>query len=227
MKRRRIARCAGVTAAAAGLAFGFTGQATAASQFALTYTNSNMCVGGESITNADAFSSGYTYGYKRNSNGTCTLVNRPTGVLSVEKHLLAYDAPGNVWFTCATEGPARNGGSAFRVGIESHYRCGGNLWHATFTAAYGWDGSAWRGAWVGSNNEWVPALNLSTAPSSPPAAPKTNAADAIKRGEVRLGSPGGPKTTAAQLQKPPTVRGDAPVENPPSGGTYTVRTLTR
>ncbi|MFJ8747316.1 hypothetical protein ACIRL2_49295 [Embleya sp. NPDC127516] len=143
-----------------------------------------------------------------------------------------YDMPAGVWVPCFKAGPARNPAGTFGVGYESTGHCGLGRWHASFTAAYAWDGTAWRGAWVGSNNEWLPAPSAAST-DSPSASstpkPKISAADALKRGEVRLGSPDGPKVTAAELHKPPSVRGDAPVEPVEpvaSDGTHTVWTLT-
>ncbi|WP_338491287.1 hypothetical protein [Streptomyces sp. SJL17-4] len=72
--------------------------------------------------------------------------------------------------------------------------CGGDVWYATNTAAYGWDGVARRGSWAVSGNHWVPRVGFAT--SSAPAAPKISAAEAVRRGEVRLGSPTGPKAGA-------------------------------
>jgi hypothetical protein len=216
-------------AAAFGLTLGFTGQAAAASQHLWTYTAGNLCVSGYSEISAGAggggFSKSITYGYNRSGSGTCSLANKPVGWLSVESHLLAFDMPRGVWYLCNRVGPFRNpvSGYMLEVGRNTYRACGGDVWYATHTGAYGWDGGAWRGNWVVSGNHWVPRAAL--AATETPAPPKTSAAEAVRRGEVRLGSPAGPKLTAARLQAAP----GGTALNVPSApeGEATVKTLTR
>ncbi|MFI1890793.1 MULTISPECIES: hypothetical protein [Streptomyces] len=231
MRRSTIARAMGCLTAAFGLTIGFTSQASAVYNSQITYTDNVRCVSGSSETSAGSngggFSRSWTFGYNRLSNGYCQVADQYTGWLSVERHLLAFNMSTGVWWKCAGYGPARNLSPASGVGLEGNFNrlCGGDVWYATNTAAYGWDGVAWRGNWVVSGNHWVPWAGL--AKNTPqPRAPKISAAEAIARGEVRLGSPTGPKAGADQLQAPPRVPGTAPV-SPPSVRDGSYRTVTR
>ncbi|SCF56509.1 hypothetical protein [Streptomyces sp. Ncost-T10-10d] len=55
--------------------------------------------------------------------------------------------------------------------------------------------------WIPSGNEWITSAGL--AASKPPAEPKISAAEAIRTGQVRMGSPTCPKATRAQLNRKP------------------------
>ncbi|WP_328946754.1 hypothetical protein OG259_40075 [Streptomyces sp. NBC_00250] len=232
MRRTAIARILGSVTAALGLTIGFTGQAAAISHFEITHVDTVRCIGGYSETSAGSNGGGYsvsrTHGFNRLVSGACQVANQPVGSLSSERHILAFDMQKGVWWKCAGHGPARNSVPAVAVELYGNINraCGGDVWYATNTAAYGWDGGAWRGRWVVSGNHWVPRSGF--APTAPPPAPSISAAEAVRRGEVRLGSPTGPKANAAQLQAPPREAGSAPVTpQSVSDGTYAVRTITR
>ncbi|MDV5144005.1 hypothetical protein R1T08_06935 [Streptomyces sp. SBC-4] len=232
MKKSDIARILGSAAAALGLVVGFTGEASAVSSARFTHTDNVRCVSGYAETSAGSNGGGYsrsiTYGYNRTSSGGCQLANQYTGWLSSERHILAFDMAKGVWWKCAGFGPLRNHVPAVAVELWGNFNrvCGGDVWYATNTAAYGWDGVAWRGSWVVSGNHWVPRVGLAT--SGTPAPPKISAAEAVRRGEVRLGSPAGPRVSAAELQAAPRVSGTAPVSPlASSDGTYGSRAITR
>ncbi|MEU8134949.1 hypothetical protein [Streptodolium elevatio] len=121
-----------------------------------------MCVGVVSSAFAGLRSGAFystTIGY--DSSACYGGVLKPTGWLSVEQVVLAYNMATRQWFECSRLGPRRNEAPAETVRLQNRLHgtrlCGTNRWYATFTAAYGWDGAAWRGAWLGSGNEWVAA----------------------------------------------------------------------
>ncbi|WP_030866879.1 hypothetical protein [Streptomyces sp. NRRL S-37] len=115
-----------------------------------------------------------------------------------------YDFGTTTWYLCLETGWYYNGGgdSAISIGYDINRACGGDHWYANNTGSYAQDiGGTWRGGWIPSGNEWIAGSGL--AAGKPPAEPKRSATEAIKLGEVRLGSPTGPKLTAAQLQPRP------------------------
>ncbi|WP_306334604.1 hypothetical protein [Streptomyces sp. KL118A] len=213
MKRRRIARSIGVMAAVVGLAFTSSGQAGAIAQTAITYDGPSWCIYGQAAVDEAAFSGAVTFATHPGCGGYKTV---PAHTLSVERVLLAYDMPNNRWYECNRTTPVQNTTASYFVNSNSsgHATCGLGQWYASFTAAYAWDGTAWRGAWVGSNNQWVPvslaaksAVGSAAKTSASPSAPKTSAADAVKRGEVRRGSSTGPRIAADELLTAPTAPG--------------------
>jgi hypothetical protein len=209
MKRRRIVRTLGTMAAVAGLVLGTSGQASAVYAEGQVYRalDNSLCVKGYAATNSGSNftykSVSRTYGYV-----ACGGAAMPAHTLSVERVLLAYSPPPrDEWWECNRSGPAQNQSITNVVEVRTKYVCDRGLWYATFTGAYAWDGGAWQGGWIGSNNEWFPPLTLGAAASSASAAPKTSAAEAIRRGEVRKGGPDGPKVAAADLLKAPATAG--------------------
>ncbi|MFE5096414.1 hypothetical protein ACFRCI_40405 [Streptomyces sp. NPDC056638] len=79
--------------------------------------------------------------------------------------------------------------------------CGINHSYANNTGSYAGINGAWQGGWIPSGNEWITSAGV--AASKPPAEPKISAAEAIRTGQVRMGSPTGPKATRAQLNRKP------------------------
>ncbi|MFE7132675.1 hypothetical protein ACFVIM_17640 [Streptomyces sp. NPDC057638] len=210
MNRQTITRGIGALVAAFALTLGSSGQASAASQHLWTYTSPGLCVSGyaETSTGADGggFSKSIAYTWHQGNTAICaTAFTRPVGWISVESYLIAYDAPRGVWYRCgAPVGPYTNSVPAFGWQVYRHtYRaCGGNVWYATNTASYSYGGVRWHGGWVVSGSHWVPLAGR--ADTAPPTAPRISAAEALRRGEIRVGGPDGPRATAAQLQPEPT-----------------------
>ncbi|QDY75327.1 hypothetical protein [Streptomyces qinzhouensis] len=209
MNRHTITRGIGALAAAFGLTLGTSGQASAATQFLWTYRSGSLCVSGYSEISAGVggggFSKSATYTYQRDNSVNCSIMpNKPAGWISLESHLLAFNMPKGIWYVCGDKmGPYRNGVPAFSIGLSrnTHRACGGDVWYATHTAAYAWGGVSWLGGWVASGNHWVPWAGRAGA--APQKEPRISAAEAVKRGEVRIGGPDGPRATAAQLQPKP------------------------
>ncbi|MFF2895539.1 hypothetical protein [Streptomyces sp. NPDC057966] len=203
--RRTIAHSLTAAASAALLAIGFAGNANAAIQYAFVYQGGSYCVadysevtptsGGALDSGSEAWDSNCTNNYTSN-----------VGTLAVNSMPLWYDFGSSTWIQCsdATSGWQYNEAWARRLEITRtglRYLCGSNKWYANNTGAYAYVNGGWKGDWLPSGNEWVTDSSLAT--SKPPAEPKFSAAEAVRTGQVRIGSPTGPKATQAQLRPSP------------------------
>ncbi|MFG3215008.1 hypothetical protein [Streptomyces tendae] len=198
-----------IAACSAGLfTLGSTGDATAAFQYVYVYDNgAGTCVADYSeITPADGGTMTSKSSIWSNSCGTQSYAGANT--LATNMMTLWYDFNTASWIKCGETGWFYNATARYEMrlyAVNVQATCVGiNHWYANNTGAYGAINGAWQGGWYPSGNEWITSTAL--APSKPPAEPKISAADAVRTGQVRIGSPQGPKATKAQLQPAPGRR---------------------
>ncbi|MFD9337811.1 hypothetical protein ACFWBF_25935 [Streptomyces sp. NPDC060028] len=226
MKSRTVARVTAATAAALGLTLGLTGQASAQWQHLFTYQTANLCASSYAEVSDGAENGGYSATGALAYNNNCnSLASKSAGWINAKNDLLVFDMPSGVWYLCATSGWWGNQIAASQLWISADFyrRCGGDHWYATNSGGYVWDGGAWRGGWVVSGNHWIgSAFAPAGSAIKAPAAPKVSAVEAVKGGDVRLGSPTGPKLRPEQLNTLPGQEA-APVKQL-AADTYTVTT---
>ncbi|WP_031520691.1 hypothetical protein [Streptomyces sp. NRRL F-5123] len=202
--RRTIARSLIAAASAALLALGFSGEAAAAYQYVWVYNSG----GGTCVSNYSEVTTGTGGSYVSRAgawnNGCSNNYYAAAGDLAVDTMPLWYDFGTSTWIVCFESGWFINLSAGQQVSITGSglkYRCGVDKWYANNTGAYAYVNGSMHGGWYPSGNEWLAADGL--AASKPPAEPKISAATAIRTGQVRIGSPTGPKATKAQLQPAP------------------------
>ncbi|MFC9593831.1 hypothetical protein [Streptomyces sp. NPDC056944] len=197
--RRTIARTLTAAASAGLLALGLTSEASAASQYLWVYNSGGNCVSDYSeITTA---SGGTVTSVTRAWNNSCTN-NYLAGNqgLAVNQMPLWFDFGSSTWIQCYQTGWFFNQGNSYAawlVGTNVRNACGGDKWYATNTGSFAWINGAYQGGWIPSGNEWI---GSGVAAAKAPEQPKISAAEAIRTGQVRIGSPTGPKATRKQLQ---------------------------
>ncbi|MEU4280667.1 hypothetical protein AB0F57_38025 [Streptomyces tanashiensis] len=110
--------------------------------------------------------------------------------------ILAFDLELGQWYVCWSSPYATNPAGQYWIGVNYNINrfCnppGGGRWYANNTLAEAKNiAGSWRGGWLASGNEWVgPAFAATKAPEQP----KVSAREAIEQGEVRAGSPTGPR----------------------------------
>ncbi|MGW0885939.1 hypothetical protein [Streptomyces sp. NPDC002671] len=199
--RRTIARSLTAAASAALLTLGFTGDAAAAWQYVWVYdSGAGTCVADYSeITPANGGTVTSKTSIWNNACGTQSYAGANT--LATNSMPLWYHFNTSTWIECYQTGWYTNSTARYEMrlyAVNIAATCGANKWYANNTGSLGLVNGVWQGGWYPSGNEWITANTF--APSKPPAEPKISAAEAIRTGQVRIGSPTGPKATKNQLQ---------------------------
>ncbi|GGV99379.1 hypothetical protein GCM10010230_25360 [Streptomyces narbonensis] len=199
-----IARALVAAAAAAGLALAGAGSTSAASQYAWVHEsfNNDVCVANWSeVTTGGANNGGYTASVVNTwFNNHCSQhIPRPANSVRVRTDILAFDLDTGIWFVCWSSPYAVNVNGQYQVGTYYNInrycnKPGEGRWYANNTLAEAKNiAGSWRGGWLASGNEWVGPAFAAAATAVKPKEPKIGIRQAIERGDVRTGSPTGPK----------------------------------